>query len=157
MSQGKLTKIVHLGILVEDVYRAAELYEREYGVGPWKYEVVEEIFANKIINGKKGGIHMVTAVCDCLGIELELFAPKENDEVFSDWLKLHGPMMHHIGFASRETFGEALAHAGQISGRKPYLDIKMEDGVTPMLAYTDLQKEMGILMEIHNEENSDGR
>lgn len=148
--KAKLKKLVHLGIIVEDVYKAVALYENEYGVGPWKMEVVKDFFAEKLINGKKGGIHMVTATCQSLGFELELFSPLEDDQVFSDWLKRHGSMMHHIGFSSTESYEKALEHAKKISGRDPYLDVRLENGV-PMLAYTDLQKEMGIMMEIHNE------
>lgn len=153
MKNQKWKKLIHLGIIVEDVYKTAKLYE-EYGVGPWKFEVVNEIFANKWINGKTGGIDMVTATCDSLGFELELFSPTENDQVFLDFLKVHGPMMHHIGFESSETYAEAYAHAEKISGRKPYLEMKHEDG-TPMLSYLDLQKEMGILLEVHNQENGE--
>lgn len=150
----KLKKMIHLGIIVEDAHKAAELYEREYGVGPWRFEVVNEIFAEKWINGKQGGIDMITATCTSLGFELELFSPTEKDQVFLDWLRQHGPTMHHIGFESAETYEDAISHARRISEREPYLDMKHEDG-TPMLSYLDLQKEMGILMEIHAPESEE--
>ena len=53
-------------------------------------------------------------------------------------------------FETEESYQDVLSMAKEISGRDPYIEMKFPDG-TPIVAYADMQKETGLLVEISNE------
>ena len=40
----KLGKIIHLGIVVEDLEKAVKIYEETLGIGPWEIQDAREFF-----------------------------------------------------------------------------------------------------------------
>lgn len=141
----KYGKIFHIGIIVEDVEKSAKIYEEEMGIGPWEVSCHQPFFADKIVNGQLG-IDFASAIYRTEEYELELIAPN-GPSVFEDWLKEHGPGIHHVILETKEHYTDVLDMAKRVSGREPYLEIKFPDG-TPIVAYADMQKETGLLLEI---------
>lgn len=145
----KFGKVIHLGIVVEDVPKAVAIYEKEFGITPWEISDHSYFFHDKIVNGAIG-VDFASAIYRDEGYEIELIAPV-GPSVYQDWLREHGPGIHHIKFETKETYQGVLDMAGRISSRKPYLEMKFPDG-TPIVAYADMQQETGLLLEISNEQ-----
>lgn len=141
----KMGKILHLGIAVEDLEKAVEIYENELGIGPWTIENASPFFDDKLVNDGVG-LNIRTAMFKGDGYEIELCAPTGSG-VFQDWINEKGPGLHHVKFESAASYEEIVETAERVSGRKPYLDVRWPDG-KPLVAYADLLKETGLLLEI---------
>lgn len=140
----KLEKIIHLGIVVENVEKSAEIYEKHLGIGPWKIENSGEFFEKMDVSGGKG-LKIKTAMFHGEGYEIELIQPV-GEGIYEDWLKEHGPGLHHLKFETKDSYETIVQEAQEISGRSPYLEVKWPDG-RPLVAYADLLKECGLLVE----------
>lgn len=138
-------RVIHLGIVVEDIHAAVRLYEEAFHITPWEISEHADFFRDKLVNGKTG-VDFASAIHRCDGYELELIAPV-GPSVYRDWLDKHGPGIHHVKFETAETYDGMLALARRVSGRPPYLEITFPDG-TPIVAYADMQKEAGLLVEV---------
>lgn len=144
----KFHEIFHLGIVVRDLEKAVAIYEKEMGYSPFEYGD-GEFFADKIINGEIGpGLPMKTAIYRGPGYEIELIEPT-GPSIYMDHLTAKGPGVHHVILKTEENYRDVLAMAQRVSGRSPRLETKFPDG-TPIVAYADLEKEAGILLEIGN-------
>lgn len=146
----KLEKIIHLGIVVEDVEKSAEIYEKYLGIGPWKIENSGEFFEKMDVSGGKG-LKIKTAMFHGEGYEIELIQPV-GEGIYEDWLKEHGPGLHHLKFETKDSYETIVQESREISGRSPYLEVKWPDG-RPLVAYADLLKECGLLLETSPGEN----
>lgn len=144
----KFNEIFHLGIVVRNLEKAVNIYEKEMGYGPFEYGD-GTFFSDKIINGEIGpGLPMKTAIYRGKGYEIELIEPI-GPSVYMDHLTRKGPGVHHVVLKTEEKYEDVLAMAERVSGRKPRLETKFPDG-TPIVAYADLEEEAGILLEIGN-------
>lgn len=143
----KFGRIFHLGIVVEDLHKALDIYENEMGIGPWEVMEHQEFFKDMIVNGQVG-VDFKNAIYRAEDYELELIEPI-GPSVFKDWLDEHGPSLHHVVLKTEESYEDTLAMAKRVSGRDPYLEIKFPNG-TPLVAYADMLKETGLLLEIAN-------
>lgn len=141
----KFGQVIHLGIIVEDIHKAVKIYEDELGIEPWIISEHSDFFADKIVNGQIG-IDFASAIHRNDGYEIELISPF-GPSVFQDWINQHGPGLHHVKLKTQESYDSVLKMAKKISGKDPYLEIKWLDG-NPIVAYADMQKEIGLLMEI---------
>lgn len=143
----KFGRVIHLGIVVEDIHASVEIYEKKFGITPWEISEHADFFKDKLVNGKIG-VDFASAIYRSDGYELELISPV-GPSVYKDWLDTHGPGLHHVKFETEESYQDILSMAKEISGRDPYIEMKFQDG-TPIVAYADMQKETGLLVEISN-------
>jgi catechol 2,3-dioxygenase-like lactoylglutathione lyase family enzyme len=144
----KFSEIFHLGIVVRDLDRAMEIYEKELGYGPFE-RGDGAFFQDKIVNGQIGpGLPMRTAICRADHYEIELIEPA-GPSVYQTFLEEKGPGVHHVILKTDAPYADVLAMAERVSGRGPRLETRFPDG-TPIVAYADLQDEAGILLEIGN-------
>lgn len=141
----KLGKIIHLGIVVGNVEQSAAVYESRLGIGPWEFQNAGEFFERMDVSGGKG-LKIKTAMFHGEGYEIELIEPA-GEGIYADWLKKHGPGLHHLKFETDDSFETVVQEAEEISGRPPYLDVKWPDG-RPLVSYADLQEECGLLIEV---------
>ena len=144
----KLGKIIHLGIVVEDLEKAVKLYEEQLGIGPWKIDDAREFFNQMDVNGGRG-LNIKTAMFQDDGYEIELVMPA-GEGIYADWLREKGPGLHHVKFETPDSYDTVVETAKEISGRPPYLEVKWPDG-RPLVAYADLVQEAGLLIEISAE------
>ena len=144
----KFGEIFHLGVVVEDLEKALRIYEEELGYGP--FEMGDgAFFDDKIVNGEIGPVlPMLSATYRSGTYEIELIQPT-GPSIYMDFLKSNGPGVHHVVLKTEEKYADVIEMAKRISGRPPKLETKFPDG-TPIVAYADLQKEAGLLLEIEN-------
>lgn len=80
------------------------------------------------------------------GMDIEMFAPEDPEEVnpFTDFLREHGPGIHHLNIrlANRE---EGLDFLKNQLGIAPFLDLSH---LGRNCAYFDLRKELGLVVEV---------
>lgn len=142
----KLGRVIHIGIVVEDVEQSAAIYENNLGIGPWEISVPAEFFAMMTVNGGHDGLNIKTAMFKGEGYEIELIQPI-GPGIYEDWLRDKGPGLHHLKFETDDTYADVVRESEEISGRKPYLDVQWPDG-RPLVTYTDILKETGLLIEV---------
>ncbi len=149
----KFGDIFHLGIVVNNLDSAVEIYEKELGYGP--FEMGDgSFFDDKKVNGEIGpGLPMKTATYRSSTCEIELIEPT-GPSIYKDFLDEHGPGMHHVILKTDEKYHDVVEMAKRVSGRPPKLELTFPDG-TPICAYADLQEEAGILLEIGGEPPKD--
>lgn len=140
-------KICHLGIIVPDVQKAIEIYEKVLGMGPWEIGDSASFFADKMVNGKKG-LNVRNAIFRRDGSEIELIQPLDEEDVYGQWLKEKGPGLHHIKFETSDSHEKICEEIEAASGRAPYLHATWPDGRT-LVDYADLLEECGLLVEVN--------
>ena len=141
----KMGKIIHLGIVVEDLDKAVKLYEEHLNIGPWVISSAADFFRTLDVTGGRG-LEIRTGIYYGDGYEIELIEPI-GEGLYMDWLREKGPGLHHVKFETRNSYREVVDECRAISGRPPYLEAKWPDG-SPVVAYADLLKEAGLLIEI---------
>lgn len=147
----KLGKVIHLGIVVRDVEKASAIYEKKLGIGPWEITTPADFFAKMTVNGGHDGLNIKTAMFHGDGYEIELVEPI-GPGLYADWLKEKGPGLHHVKFETKDSFETVVKECEEISGRKPYLDIRWPDG-RPLCTYTDIHEETGLFIEVSPGDN----
>lgn len=157
--QPKFTHLMQLGILVNDLEAAIKHYEEFLGFGPWKIlEFGPQLFPKMIVNGEPGMLEIRCAFCQCFGMEIELIQPV-SDSVYKTWLSEHGPGLHHIAVRTKDSFNQIIDDVENRFGNKPWIYAKEDNGKTGEgmeFAYLDLAKEMGLYVEIYNEDRTGG-
>ena len=151
----QFAKFLQIGIIVENVEETIKHYE-EYGIGPWRVSNMDsnELPGEFIMNGKHERLQSIMAFCDCWGFEIELIQPI-SDSQYMKWLKEHGPGMHHIALITRDNFEQVLGEHKRLTGRDPWLWCKDKE-IGMEFAYLDLHKELGLFLEVYNEEKHGG-
>lgn len=143
----KYGKCLHLGIVVADMKKAVEIFEIEMGVGPWEISEHAPFFADKKVNDGIG-MDFAGAIFRKDGYEIELIEPI-GPSIYMDFLKEHGPGVHHVMLDTKEHYTKTLEMAERVSGRKPALSVRFPDD-TPIVFYADMLKEIGLLLEVGN-------
>ena len=155
----QFAKLLQIGIVVEDAEASATRFEEDYGMGPWNFlDFGPKLFPKMLVNGEPGMIEGKFAFCKAYGIEIELIQPV-NDSPYKTWLEEHGPGIHHIAVVTRDSFHDVIAEHERKTGKKPWLWCKEDNGKENEgmeFAYLDLVKELGIFVEIYNEEREGG-
>ena len=151
----QFAKFLQIGIIVENMEETIKHYE-EYGIGPWNVVNfdTDELPGEFVMNGKKERLQDIMAFCNVWGFELELIQPI-SDSQYMKWLKEHGPGMHHIALITRDSFDEVLAEHKRLTGRDPWLHCT-DSAIGMDFAYLDLHKELGLFLEVYNEEKHGG-
>jgi methylmalonyl-CoA/ethylmalonyl-CoA epimerase len=154
-----VNRLFQIGILVEDVEAAIRHYEMDYGIGPW--DIIDfgpGMFPKMLIDGKPGSLEIRCAFCRAFGFELELVQPVSKS-VYSEWVEKHGNGIHHIAVGTSEPFADVIAEHRKLTGKDPWIHAKEDngkEGAGMEFAYLDLRKELGLILEIYNEEKSGG-
>lgn len=155
----KFTHLMQLGILVNDLEKAIKHYEEFLGFGPWSIlEFGPQLFPKMIVDGKPGMLEIRCAFCQCFGMEIELIQPI-SDSIYKTWLQEHGPGLHHLAVRTRDGFKEVIKDAEARFGTRTWIHAKEDngnDGEGMEFAYLDLAKEMGLYVEIYNEDRTGG-
>jgi len=157
--QPKFTHLMQLGILVNDLDKAIKHYEEFLGFGPWKIlEFGPELFPKMLVDGRPGMLEIRCAFCQCFGMEIELIQPV-SDSIYKTWLAEHGPGLHHIAVRTKDGFEQIIQDVKDRFGNTPWVQAKEDNGKVGEgmeFAYLDLAKEMGLYVEIYNEDRTGG-
>ena len=149
-------KVEQIAFVVEDVKKAVQLLNDEYGIGPWLMVNFGDCHDGKdfipvedaVIDGKKigtYGVHM--AACNALNVQIELLQPVGEEDALGRFLKEHGPGLHHISVAhpqDYETTAQRIREAGFPNGQTSFIDNQ------EICGYTDHQSLLGCFLEIHH-------
>ena len=156
----QFARFLQIGIMVEDIEATIKRYEEQYGIGPWNLiDFGPGMFPQMLVDGKPGMLETRNAFCKVYGFELELIQPVTQDSPHAKWLREHGPGIHHIAVVTRDGFKDVLAEHERLTGRKPWIHCKEDnglDGEGMEFAYLDLAKELGMMIEIYNEDRKGG-
>jgi methylmalonyl-CoA/ethylmalonyl-CoA epimerase len=146
-------KLLQIGIIVDDVDKCVKNYEEHFGMGPWRITYMDkEHFPKLMADGKPTDMANKCAFCDAYGIELELIEPLA-PSAYKTWLDEHGPGIHHIAVITKDSFGEVMDKCRELTGKDAWLH-GQEPDIGMDFAYLDLTKQLGIFVEIYNEDRS---
>lgn len=142
----KFGQFLQIGIVVDDVEASVKAYE-EFGFGPWQRD---DFDGTKIPgfrdHGEPSDLTFRGAICQHHGVEIELIEPV-SESIFSEWLRSHGPGVHHVAFVPVEGF-TGFMHEFRAGGGGTIMEGLFGDGESGF-AYLDTVKQLGFYSEIH--------
>ncbi|MDR3295772.1 MAG: VOC family protein [Clostridiales Family XIII bacterium] len=140
-------KIAQVSIVVDDIRAYIRRYNDEYGIGPWKVlHFTPENTRDMVVAGQPEGFAMYLGLCDSLNIQLELIQPLSENGDYAEFLKKHGPGIHHICLGSADGY-EGIQGRLAERGCVDTLLGGMDSGGMAF-AYVDLTKELGFIAEL---------
>lgn len=152
-----LKRISQVGVIVEDLERAIRAFSEDFGITSWHTFDATKDFGDLIVDGKPGMLNIRGAItAELEGMEIELIQPT-GEGPFADHLKEHGPGVHHIAVImpnKNAGFKDVMARE-LAAGRTPWIRAEMaegEPGKKMDFAYLDRRKDMGVIMELYNED-----
>ncbi len=150
----QFVKLLQIGSIVEDLDATVKNYEEHYGIGPWHLGRLDtQKFPKLTVNGQPTDLDFRMAMCHCFGLEIELIQPMSGS-VYMQWLKEHGPGLHHLAMITRDPFTKVLADYKELTGKEPWLHAKdtgAPEGRNLEFAYLDLRKQLGTFLEVYPE------
>jgi len=149
MKKPVFEKVMQVSIVVDDIYAYIKRYNDDYGIGPWIImHFSKENTRNMIIKGEPKDFEIKLALCDALNIQLELIQPMDDNGTYAEFLKTHGPGIHHMCMAPAEGYKrirEILSERGYSETLIGGLDAgDME------FAYVDITDDLGFIVELMN-------
>lgn len=137
--------IIQIGLVVENLERAAEAYWKIFGIGPWRiYTYRKPLLKTLEYRGEPSAASFRVALCQVDALSFELIEPGEGPSIYHDFVREHGYGLHHLALAV-EDIEEAIAAAREAgiaviqqgggqgadgSGHFAYLDTEAELGAT---------------------------
>jgi methylmalonyl-CoA/ethylmalonyl-CoA epimerase len=136
-----LPDMSQIGIVVKDVNRTIEHYEKVLGLGPF---VVPEItYFDTHYHGRPANFSFKMGFCSLGTVELELIEPLAPPTIYHDFLKEKGEGIHHLGFDVKDMDEKILLCKGL------GIDV-LQMGRTPAggFAYLNTEKIGGVIFEL---------
>lgn len=99
-----------VGIVVPDLHTFTDELTRLFGIGPWRITEwpLADIEPEATYHGQEGNFRLLLAFAMVGKTQLEIIQPLEGENIFSDFLRDHGPGLHHIRLNTPE-FEEGVA------------------------------------------------
>jgi len=87
-----------IGIVVTDLHGFTRQLTQLFGIGPFKIFdwPLEGVDPKATYHGQPGHYRLLLAFATVGKIQLEIVQPLEGDNIYSDFLRDHGPGLHHI-------------------------------------------------------------
>jgi methylmalonyl-CoA/ethylmalonyl-CoA epimerase len=105
-----------IGIVVNDLRACTEALSQLFGIGPFRiFEwPLEGIDPQATYHGQPANYRLLLAFANVGRIQLEIVQPLEGQNIYSDFLRDHGPGLHHFRLTvpEFEKGMEALTRAG---------------------------------------------
>jgi len=95
-----LPDISQVGIVVRDMDKTIEYYEKVLGLGPFvrpEISYVEKFYYGKPVDSK-----WIMGFCSLGPVELELIQPLTDPTIYHDFLKEKDEGIHHLGFEVKD-------------------------------------------------------
>ncbi|HNR13367.1 MAG TPA: VOC family protein [Thermodesulfobacteriota bacterium] len=147
MTKPIINKILQIGIVVDDIYSYMKRYNDDYGIGPWLiYDFNNDVVGDMRVHGKRSDYVIKMAVCRFYDVEFELIEPRDDKSDYSDFLKKHGPGVHHIAFDTDDydVFMKEMSTRGNAEIQGGHYRPKDID-----FSYIDMSKDLGFVGEIY--------
>jgi catechol 2,3-dioxygenase-like lactoylglutathione lyase family enzyme len=142
-------ELVQLGIVVDDVERVAASYSELLGVADWnfvEFEMPDDwpgIFQGMPAPGARA--HIKAALADHGALQIELLEPVSGTSTHMDFLRRHGPGIHHLSFGAIEDH-DAVLEALQGQGIVVEMGGPLGPGIR--FSYLQTQESLGTIFEI---------
>ena len=137
----ELPEVGQIAIVVADLEKAIEYYERTIGLGPFRR--VEKDFDPVFYRGEKISSKWLLAFAAMGPTQYELIQPVSGPSLYREFLERHGEGLHHLGFYV-DDLDERVARYRQIS-----IGVLMEGrDATVAFAYLDTVKVGGVIFEL---------
>lgn len=87
-----------IGIVVHDLHAVTQELTRLFGIGPFRiFEwPVEGVDPQATYHGQPGNFRLLLAFVTVGKIQIEIVQPLDGQNIYSDFLRDHGPGLHHI-------------------------------------------------------------
>jgi len=92
----ELPPVSQIGVVVKDMDKTIEHYEKVLGLGPFVRPDVT--FKEKHYYGKPVNSEWIMGFCSLGSVELELIQPITGPTIYHDFLQEKGEGLHHLGF-----------------------------------------------------------
>ena len=121
----KVGPISHIGIVVEDAEKAADFYERVFGVGPFTTKVYDMSEGSYfLIDGKPAAAKFKAAIAFSGDVFIELVEVMEGETNHTQFLRKNGEGLQHLCFGVDDM--ESTVIALKSEGLEPILDYEMD-------------------------------
>ena len=141
------SETLQVALVVRDLDAAMRTYVHDYGIGPWDiYEFNPKTVENMTLHGEPADYAMRIAVTMVGNVQWELIEPLDDKSIYAQFLASGREGLHHVGMATRGTYGEALEEA-RAKGRK-VIQGGRYNGVD--FAYLSTADDLGVITEIFN-------
>lgn len=90
--------IDQVGIVVRDLHCTVEKLKQLLGVGPFRILEwpIEGVDPQATYYGEPGNFRLLLGFATSGSLNIELIEPLEGENIYSDFLKIHGPGLHHL-------------------------------------------------------------
>ncbi len=133
MSDKAFTQIVQIGIIVKNAKAAADNFRDLLGIGNWHFHA-----HNRPIEAKAN-----IAWTNLGMVEIELIEPLDEDSVYAEHLREHGPGLHHIMFET-DDYAQSRSHLVE----NGVAEIASGDLQKTRFALFDMRAQLGLICEI---------
>lgn len=98
-----------IGIVVHDAVKFSEELTRLFGIGPFRVMEwpVEGVEPEATYHGEPGSYKLLLAFASFGSIQIEIVQPLEGQNIYSDFLRDHGPGLHHFRLTTAD-YDEAI-------------------------------------------------
>ncbi len=132
-------KINQIGIVVKDVARAADFYQRTFGV---TFQVIDRPKETCQLHGVDSCFQMKTALGNIAGLQIELIQVIEGRTAHVEFMEAHGEGLHHVGVYVEDIEAEIMAcnkEGIDVISRGEFMGVKW--------VYMDSTRTAGAVME----------
>ncbi len=136
------SRLCQIGIVVENIDKTVEYYEKVFGFGP--FERREANFPDATYHGEVSGYRGKRAFFYLGPIQIELIELIDGKTIHEDFLKEKGEGLHHIAFEVND-MKESQRNAAE-AGLKVTQSFTRPDGSG--FAYLDTDKTGGVIFEL---------
>lgn len=146
-SSPSVSKVIQIAMVVDDLDAAMQRYVDELGVGPWSVFLSDHI--DQSIRERPASVTFRIGLCDALPIQLELVEPLDDVSIYAEFLRDHGPGLHHLAFETSDD--DPIIHAPD-GRRRPILCSGVaegEDGSALEYFYFDTREDLGYYVETY--------
>ncbi len=131
-------KLEHIGIAVDNLEQAEELFTKLLGIAPYKRETVESE-------------NVITSFFDCGNVKIELLAATNANSTIAKYIEKRGPGIHHLAFDTPNIENELIEKEQkgfQLINTSP------KDGAdNKSIAFLHPKSTMGVLTELCQDKN----
>ena len=142
----KFEKLLQIGIVTDNVEASVAQF-KNFGFENWTEMPFESRFIpGMTLNGEPSDLRFNGAMYSDGNLEIELIEPV-SESVFMDWLREHGPGIHHLALKPVGDFDDFMAEY-KAMGYEPLIEV-LDGTKTRGFTYLDTFKSLGFFTEIH--------